>query len=114
VDCQGHKLAYRWIAHDPNALNLHRMLELERAGAARDALDIAHRMGIPHQNIVVGDVQGNIGWTVTTPLPRRFGFDGRLPVSWADGSKGWSGYLAPQDVPVVYNPESQRIWTANS
>ena len=90
------------------------MLELERAETAHEALDIAHRLGIPHQNLVVGDAQGNIGWTVTTALPRRFGFDGRLPVSWADGTKGWSGYLAPQEVPVVYNPEHQRIWTANS
>jgi penicillin amidase len=114
VDRQGRKLAYRWIAHDPIAVNLHGMLELERAGTARDALGIAHRLGIPHQNLVVGDVQGNIGWTVTTTLPQRFGFDGRLPASWADGSKGWNGYLAPQDVPAVYNPENQRIWTANS
>ena len=113
VDRQGRKLAYRWIAHDPIAVNLRSVLELERAGTARDALDIAHRLGIPHQNLVVGDAQGNIGWTVTTALPQRFGFDGRLPVSWADGSKGWNGYIAPQDVPVVYNPENERIWTAN-
>jgi penicillin G amidase len=114
IDHQGRKLAYRWIAHDPIAVNLRSMLELERAETAQGALSIAHRLGIPHQNLVVGDAQGNIGWTVTTPLPRRFGFDGRLPVSWADGSRGWSGYLAPEDVPVVSNPENQRIWTANS
>ncbi|MBL0406379.1 penicillin acylase family protein [Microvirga aerilata] len=114
VDRQGRKLAYRWIAHDPIAVNLRGMLALERTGSARDALGIAHRLGIPHQNLVVGDVRGNIGWTVTTGLPQRFGFDGRLPVSWADGSKGWNGYLAPQEVPVVYNPENRRVWTANS
>jgi penicillin G amidase len=114
IDRQGRKLAYRWVAHDPIAVNLRGMLELERAGTAHEALDIAHRLGIPHQNLVVGDAQGSIGWTVTTALPQRFGFDGRVPVSWADGSKGWSGYLPPQDVPVVHNPASQRIWTANS
>ena len=114
VDRRGRKLAYRWVAHDPVAVNLRSMLELERAETAQAALDIAHRLGIPHQNLVVGDAQGHVGWTVTTPLPQRFGFDGRLPVSWADGTRGWRGYLAPQDVPIVYNPESQRIWTANS
>jgi penicillin amidase len=71
-------------------------------------------MGIPHQNLVVGDRQGDIGWTVTTPLPDRFGFDGRLPTSWADGTKGWRGYLAPEAVPTIANPETQRIWTANA
>jgi penicillin amidase len=114
VDRRGRKLAYRWVAHDPVAVNLRSMLELERAETAQAALDIAHRLGIPHQNLVVGDAQGHVGWTVTTPLPQRFGFDGRLPVSWADGTRGWRGYLAPQDVPIVYNPGSQRIWTANS
>jgi len=114
TDHQGCKLAYRWIAHDPAAVNLRGMLELERAETARTALDIAHRLGIPHLNLVVGDTQGNIGWTVTTVLPRRYGFDGRLPASWADGTKGWSGYLTPHEVPMVYNPEHQRIWTANS
>ncbi len=114
TDRQGRKLAYRWIAHDPVAVNLRGMLELERAVTAGAALDIAHRLGIPHQNLVVGDVQGNIGWTVTSAIPKRFGFDGRLPTSWADGTKGWIGYLAPQDVPVAYNPENRRIWTANS
>jgi penicillin amidase len=48
---------------------------------------------------VAGDAEGNIGWTVTSPLPRRFGHDGRRPTSWADGAKGWSGYLAPEEVP---------------
>jgi penicillin G amidase len=113
-DQQGRKLAYRWIAHDPAAVNLRGALELEQARSVPEALDIAHRMGIPHQNLVVGDAQGDIGWTVTTALPRRFGYDGRLPMSWADGTKGWSGYLAPEDVPVVYNPDGQRIWTANA
>ena len=114
IDQHGRKLAYRWIAHDPAAVNLRGALALERAGNVREALDIAHRMGIPHQNLVVGDAQGNIGWTVTSALPRRFGHDGRLPTSWADGTKGWSGYLDPAEVPVVYNPEGQRIWTANA
>jgi penicillin amidase len=114
TDREGRKLAYRWIAHDPQAVNLRGILELERADSVRSALEIGHRMGIPHQNLVVGDRQGDVGWTVTSPLPDRFGFDGRLPTSWADGSKGWRGYLPPEAVPTISNPETQRIWTANA
>ena len=51
---------------------------------------------------------------MTSPIPRRFGHDGQTPASWADGEKGWSGYLTPQDTPTVFNPESRRIWTANA
>jgi penicillin amidase len=95
-------------------VNLPGALELEGAGSVSEALDIAHRMGIPHQNLIVGDAQGNIGWTVASALPQRFGHDGRLPTSWTDGTRGWSGYLDPAEVPVVYNPERQRLWTANA
>jgi penicillin amidase len=113
-DRRGRKLVYRWVAHDPAALDLRAFLDLERAGTAAEALDIAHRMGIPHQNLVVGDAAGNIGWTIAGKLPQRFGHDGRLPASWADGTKGWNGYLPPEQVPVVYNPDDARIWTANA
>ncbi len=111
---RGQKLAYRWIAHDPIAVGLGGALALEAARSVREALAIAPRMGIPHQNLVVGDREGNIGWTVTSALPRRVGHDGRLPASWADGTRGWDGYLSPGEVPAVYNPDGQRLWTANS
>ncbi len=114
VDAHGRKLAYRWIAHDPVAVNLRGALDLEGAADVREALEIAHHMGMPHQNLVVGDKKGNIGWTVTGALPHRFGFDGRRPASWADGDKGWSGYLASEETPVVYDPANHRIWTANA
>ncbi len=113
-DAKGRKLAYRWVAHDPIAVNLQGSLDLERAQSAREALSIAHRLGVPHQNIVVGDADGEVGWTVTSALPRRFGHDGRTPASWADGDKGWSGYLTPEETPTVINPENRRIWTANA
>ena len=35
TDRQGRKLAYRWIAHDPAAVNLRGALELERAGSVQ-------------------------------------------------------------------------------
>jgi penicillin amidase len=114
TDLQGRKLAYRWTAHDPTAVGLSAALELERAENARQALAIAQRLRIPHQNIVAGDADGSIGWTVTSALPRRFGHDGQKPSSWADGRAGWDGYLPSDEVPVVFNPERQRIWTANA
>ena len=114
TDLKGRKLAYRWIAHDAAAVGVGAALELEKAESAQQALAIAHRLRIPHQNMVAGDAAGNVGWTVTSALPKRFGHDGRTPISWADGRAGWDGYLQPDEVPVVFNPEGQRIWTANA
>ena len=47
-------------------------------------------------------------------IPRRVGFDGRLPSSWADGTHRWDGYLAPEEYPRIVEPENGRIWTANA
>jgi penicillin amidase len=47
-------------------------------------------------------------------MPRRVGFDGQLPTSWADGSRRWDGYLAPEEYPRVVNPEGGKLWTANA
>jgi penicillin amidase len=37
-----------------------------------------------------------------------------LPESWADGSRGWSGYYEPADFPRIVDPVDGRIWTANA
>jgi len=110
---RGVPLAYRWVAHDIHGANLN-LLRLEAAGSAKEALDLGPLLGIPHQNLVVGDRDGHIGWTVGGPIPRRVGLDGSRPVSWADGTAHWDGYLAPEEQPRVYDPPSHRIWTANA
>ena len=110
----GRAIADRWIAHDPGAVGLTGPLALERAGSVADAVAIAHQGGIPDQNLTVGDRAGNIGWTIFGRLPMRFGLSGRDAASWADGKRGWAGYLPPERIPAVINPPSGRIWTANA
>lgn len=112
-DHRGAPLAYRWVAHDIRGANLN-LLRIETVETASEALDLGPELGIPHQNVVVGDRDGNIGWTVGGPIPRRVGFDGSRSVSWADGSRYWDGYLSAEEQPRVYNPPSHRIWTANA
>ncbi|SDZ81737.1 penicillin acylase family protein [Microbulbifer marinus] len=110
---RGVPLAYRWIAHDVRGANLN-LLRLEGVTSAEEALDLGPQLGIPHQNLVVGDKDGHIGWTVGGPIPRRVGLDGSRSVSWADGSAYWDGYLSVEEQPRVYDPPSHRIWTANA
>jgi penicillin amidase len=105
-------LALRWTAHEPAAANFS-LVQLETARTAAEALAIAHRAGIPAQNFVVADADGAIGWTIAGRLPKRVGFDGRLPVSWTYGDRYWDGLLAPDDVPQILAPASGRLWSAN-
>ena len=112
-DHQGNLLAYRWVAHDKEAVNL-TGVELELAQTVTQAFNVAARSGIPAQNMMVGDKAGNIGWTIMGPLPKKIGELGDTPSSWANGENAWQGYLNPDEYPRVINPSHNRLWTANS
>ena len=107
-DAAGRVLALRWQAHDPGAINLG-LCELDDAHSVDEALEIAHRAGLPAQNLVVGDRAGNIAWTIIGLVPRRVGFDGQTPQSWADGTRRWEGTLPRRRFPWSAIPR-----TANS
>ena len=106
-------VAVSWIAHKQEAVNI-RQLALEQAGNVFEALDIANRMGIPPQNFVCGDADGNIGWTIAGQIPLRGEFDARLPADWSQFKAGWQGWVSPENYPRIVNPDSGRIWTANA
>lgn len=106
------EIAVSWTAHHVESLNLN-LLRLETADSVAQALDVANTMGGPPQNFVVGDADGNIGWTIAGQIPVRDGYEPFLPADWSDGG-GWRGWLEPERYPRVVNPESQRIWTANA
>lgn len=108
-----HPLVYHWLAHDSAATDFS-FMKLSAAQNVAEALAIAHRAGMPAHNFVVADDAGQIAWTIIGRLPKRRGFDGRLPTSWSYGDRNWDGMLAPDDVPVVSAPAGGRLWTANN
>lgn len=112
-DASGRPLAVRWIAHEPEALRFG-LPRLEETSSLEEALQLANGIGAPPQNFVCADSGGRVGWSVMGRLPRRVGFDGRLPASWADGSRRWDGWLASAEYPRIVDPPEGRIWTANA
>ncbi|WP_172449303.1 penicillin acylase family protein [Bowmanella denitrificans] len=112
-DEDGNPLALRWVAHDQQGANMS-LIGLELAHTVEQGADVGNTMGIPAQNLMMADSQGNIGWTIAGPMPVRFGFDSRYIADWSDGSAGWSGYLESNDYPRVINPANHRLWTANA
>ena len=113
TDHRGKRRAARWIAHDPQGVGLG-LARLSEARTLEEAFEIAHAAGLPCQNFVAGTANGRIGWTIAGPMPDRVGHDGRFPVSWADGTRGWRGRLASAEVPRLLDPPSGRLWTANN
>jgi len=112
VDYPDGEIAVSWIAHHNDAVNL-RLVDLETADSVFDAVEIANTAGMPPQNFVTGDAQGNIAWTLSGRIPLRAEFDPMLPADWSEIS-GWTGWANSEDYPRIVNPESGRIWSANA
>jgi len=113
TDHRGRRRALAWVPLREGGLN-GALLRMEEVDDVPGALALAPEVGIPHQNLVVADSSGHIGWTIIGRIPRRVGFDGRLPTSWSDGSCRWDGWLPPSAYPRVVDPPGGFIWTANA
>lgn len=93
-----------WLAQVPEATNLN-LMALERSRSVAEVMAIAPTVGIPHQNAIVGDRDGHIGWTIF----------GRIPAaSGAERTSGRAPWLEGDDYPRIVDPPSGRLWTANA
>lgn len=107
-------LALVWTALQPESINL-KLTELEQVRTAEQAVKIAQLAGIPVQNFIVGDRGGNISWTLAGRIPARSGdYDPQIPADWSNPNVGWNGWLNPEQYPLITNPPSNRLWSANS
>ncbi len=113
TDHRGRKQVVRSILDLKEAVDFS-VLDLETATDVSGALSVARRSGVPAMSFVVADARGQIAWTIIGRMPRRSGFDGRFPSSWADGRRRWEGLLPPEEVPVLVNPAVGRVWTGNN
>ena len=93
-----------WLATLPAATNLN-LIGLERVTSVKEALALGPTVGIPHQNFVVGDREGHIGWTIYGRIPTDIG---------AERASGHSPWTTEDDHPRIVDPPAGRIWTANA
>jgi penicillin amidase len=95
----------RWIATVPEATNFN-IAALETATTAAQALDLAPTIGIPHQNMIVGDREGHIAWTIGGRIPDTT--DAKLRLT------GQAPWTTAANHPRLLDPPAGRIWTANA
>jgi penicillin G amidase len=93
-----------WLAQNPAATNLG-LMALERATSVAEALALAPAVGIPHQNVVIGDAQGHIAWTIFGRIPEDTG---------PTRARGGAPWTTAADHPRIVDPPLGRIWTANA
>ena len=93
-----------WLAMLPSATNFN-LIGLEHVTSVDDALALGPTIGIPHQNFVVGDHDGHIGWTIYGRIPTDIG---------SERTSGHSPWTTVEDHPRIVDPPSGKIWTANA
>ena len=110
----GPAISFRYSALvDPNP-GFHCLLPMLRA-ANVDEFDEAMRDWVdPCNNLVMGDVHGNIGYLTRGRLPVRSRANGWLPVPGWNGQHDWTGDVPFEELPRVRNPETGWIATANN
>ena len=113
-DYDGTPLAMAWTALQPHAINL-KLRELGYTSSIEEAIVLAQSSGVPAQNFVVGDKNGRIAWTIAGLIPKRSNnYDPTIPADWSTANTGWQGWLETSQYPLIIDPPSHRLWTANS
>ena len=80
----------------------------------KDFSDAARNFGVPGQNIVYADVNGNIGWRPAVFIPKREEGFSMVPRPGDDPKYDWRGKIPFEKMPFLYNPEAGFISTANN
>lgn len=107
-----HKRAYvlRSVMDEPGTAWYLGSLRLAQATNCRAFLDAAMYWKSPSENLICGDVDGNIAWQASALTPSRSGWFGRLPIP-GNGKYEWQGFR--NDLPREFNPDRGFVATAN-
>ncbi len=105
-------VAIHWVALDTDAVNIG-IMDLEESKTLEESLAIVKRAGGPQLNVLLADEKGHIAWTLTGKIPHRFGGDGAISHTWADGKTGWQDYARPDEIPETIDPPEGYLVSAN-
>lgn len=111
VDQARHKAyALRSAFTEPGTASYLASLKLDQAQNCREFIELAIHWKANSENLICGDVDGNIGFQASGYAPMRNGWLGRLPVP-GTGKYEWGGFR--KELPKEYNPPRGFIATAN-
>ena len=107
---RGRAFALRSALHERGTAPYLAGLRLSQVADCKSFLDAASFWHSPSENLICGDVDGNISWQASALTPSRQGWSGRLPVP-GTGRYEWQGFR--RDLPRELNPARGVIATAN-
>lgn len=106
-------VSLKWTALEPGTA----AAAIFAMGTAKDFTEFraaAEKFDVPAQNLVYADREGNIGYQTPGKLPIRGAGNGSMPAPGWISAYDWQGYIPFDELPVVYNPASGYIVTANN
>jgi penicillin amidase len=113
MDAKNHKAyALRSVLQEHGTAAYLGALRLDQAKSCREFLDAAMYWKYPSENLICGDVSGDIAWQASALTPNRRGWVGRLPVPGGDGRYEWDGFRT--ELPKEFNPSRGFVATANN
>jgi penicillin amidase len=87
-------------------------LRMDQSHSWEEFRDACAYSRMPAENMIWADRDGNIGYQAVGVAPQRPNWSGLVPVP-GDGRYEWDGFLAPQALPHVLNPEKGFYNTSN-
>ncbi len=109
---RSYAVAVQWVGAVPGR-SMDALLGLDAAHDWKSFRAAVSLLSAPSQNLVYADVKGNIGYQLPGAIPIRGRGDGRTPAPGWDRRFDWTGTIAFNQLPYVYNPPGGRIVAAN-
>jgi penicillin amidase len=116
VTPKGFAIALAWAALTEENAAARAGFALDRARNTKELLAAARDFTAPHQNLVFADRAGHIGFVAPARVPVRRADNeamGRVPVPGWLAKYDWEGFLPFEKLPLVLDPPSGRLLTAN-
>ncbi|MBL7014337.1 MAG: penicillin acylase family protein [Candidatus Marinimicrobia bacterium] len=102
-----------WTGHwETNEMNT--FLGLNKMKNWDDFTETVKSYGVPGQNMIYADKEGNIGWRPAVFIPIRQEGSSLLPRPGHDPNYDWKGKVPFEEMPFLYNPKKGFISTANN
>ena len=108
---RGRAYALKSALHQPGTAPYLAGLRLSQVRDCKSFLEAANYWNSPSENLICGDIDGNISWQASALTPARKGWSGRLPVP-GTGAYEWDGFR--KDLPRELNPSRGFVATANN
>ncbi len=106
-------ISMRWSGNEfsDEMLAFYKINKAQNWNEFRDAVKY---FGIPGQNFVYGDAQGNIGYIMGARIPLRNSNNPTLVFDGTSSENDWKGFVSADEIPAILNPAENFIASANN